>query len=148
MSGKEKINLGLTGYDELFMTDEGRKENRLPRIYDIPLEQIDDFPNHPFKVRIDEDMEQLVESVRERGIITPITLRQKENGRYELVSGHRRKKACELAGLTMVKAKIIIVTSLLTDFLHWSGFRYEKESIYCGDSYYYYIGTSAHSCSL
>ena len=84
----EKIDLGLKeAYDELFMTDEERKENRLPRIYDIPLSQIDDFPNHPFKVKIDEDMEQLVESIKQRGIITPITLREKEDGRYEIVSG-------------------------------------------------------------
>lgn len=96
----------MTGYDELFMNDEERKENRLPKIYDIPLTEIDDFPNHPYQVRMDEDMEQLVQSVKERGIITPITLRQKEDGRYEIVSGHRRKKACELAGLDTVKAEI------------------------------------------
>lgn len=105
MSGK-KIDLGLTGYDELFMDDKGRAEAKLPRIYDIPLSEIDDFPDHPFQVRMDEDMEQLVESVKERGIITPITLRQKEDGRYELVSGHRRKKACELAGFETIKAEI------------------------------------------
>ena len=67
MSGK-KIDLGLTGYDELFMDDKGRAEAKLPRIYDIPLSEIDDFPDHPFQVRMDEDMEQLVESVKERGI--------------------------------------------------------------------------------
>lgn len=105
MSGK-KIDLGLTGYDELFMDDKGRAEAKLPRIYEIPLSEIDDFPDHPFQVRMDEDMEQLVESVKERGIITPITLRQKEDGRYELVSGHRRKKACELAGFETIKAEI------------------------------------------
>ena len=105
MSGK-KIDLGLTGYDELFMDDKSRAEAKLPRIYDIPLTEIDDFPDHPFQVRMDEDMEQLVESIKERGIITPITLRQKEDGRYELVSGHRRKKACEIAGFTSIKAEI------------------------------------------
>ena len=107
MKKLEKIDLGLKeAYDELFMTDEERKENRLPRIYDIPLSQIDDFPDHPFKVKIDEDMEQLVESIKQRGIITPITLREKEDGRYEIVSGHRRKKACEIAGLETIKAEI------------------------------------------
>ena len=106
MSARKHIDLGLTGYDELFMTDDSRKEARLPHIYDIPLEQIDDFPNHPFQVRLDEDMDQLVQSVKERGIITPVTLRQKENGRYELVSGHRRRKACELAGITTIPAEI------------------------------------------
>ena len=106
MSSAQKIDLGLTGYDELFMSDAGRAENRLPKIYDIPLTEIDDFPDHPFKVMLDEDMDQLVQSVKERGIITPITLRQKEDGRYEIVSGHRRKKACELAGLETVKSEI------------------------------------------
>ena len=88
------------------MNDKERQENRLPKIYDIPLSEIDDFPDHPFQVRMDEDMDQLVESVKGRGIITPITLRQKEDGRYEIVSGHRRKKACELAGLETVPAEI------------------------------------------
>lgn len=106
MSSVQKIDLGLTGYDELFMNDASRAENRLPKIYDIPLSEIDDFPDHPYKVRLDEDMDALVQSVKERGIITPVTLRQKEDGRYEIVSGHRRKKACELAGLETVKAEI------------------------------------------
>lgn len=103
---RQKLDLGLTGYDELFMNDAERKENRLPKIYEIPLTEIDDFPNHPFKVKLDEDMDQLVESVKSRGVITPVTLRQKEDGRYEIVSGHRRKKACELAGLQTVPAEI------------------------------------------
>ena len=104
--GEKRIDLGLTALDELFMTDEGRKENKLPRIHDIPIELIDDFPGHPYKVRVDEDMEQLVESVLANGIITPVTLRSKPDGRYEMVSGHRRKKACELAGMKTVKAEI------------------------------------------
>lgn len=106
MSRKKDIDLDLTGFAELFMNDEGRAESRLPRIYDIPLSEIDDFPNHPFKVKMDEDMNQLVQSVKERGIITPVTLRQKEDGRYEIVSGHQRRKACELAGLERVPAEI------------------------------------------
>lgn len=107
MNGAKLLDLGLkTAYDELFMDDKGREENRLPRIYEIPLTEIDDFPEHPYQVRMDEDMEQLVESVKERGIITPVTVRPKEDGRYEMVSGHRRKKACELAGLGTVKAEI------------------------------------------
>jgi len=75
-------------------------------IQQIPLTEVDDFPEHPFQVRMDEDMDQLVESVKSRGIITPITLRKKEDGRYEIVSGHRRRKACELAGLETVPAEI------------------------------------------
>ncbi len=101
------IDLGMkAALDELFMDDVGRYENRLPKIYDIPLSQIDDFPKHPFQVRLDEDMDQLVASIRERGLITPITLRQKEDGRYEIVSGHRRRKACEMAGLDSIRAEI------------------------------------------
>ena len=106
MKSVQKIDLGLTGYDELFMNDAERKENKLPRIYDISLSEIDDFPDHPFKVKLDEDMDQLVQSIKERGIITPVTLRPKEDGRYEIVSGHRRKKACELAGFDTVKAEV------------------------------------------
>ena len=106
MAERPKIDLGLTGYDELFMTDAERQQNKLPHIHDIPLELIDDFPGHPFQVRMDEDMQQLVDSIKERGVLTPITLREKDDGRYELVSGHRRKKACELAGLPTVRAEI------------------------------------------
>ena len=110
MKEQPKLDLGLTGYDELFMTDGERQENKLPRIHDIPLSRIDDFPGHPFQVRMDEDMQQLVESVRERGVLTPITLREKEDGRYEIVSGHRRKNACELAGFQTIRAEIRTMT--------------------------------------
>lgn len=107
MSGAKPIDLGLkTAYDELFMDDKGREENRLPKIREIPLTEIDEFPDHPYQVRMDEDMDQLVESIKERGVITPVTLRMKEDGRYEMVSGHRRMKACELAGLETVKAEV------------------------------------------
>lgn len=106
MRERPKLDLGMTGYDEMFMNDQERAENRLPKIFDIPLTEIDDFPDHPFKVRLDEDMDQLIESVKNRGVITPITLRRKEDGRYEIVSGHRRRKACELAGLATVPAEI------------------------------------------
>ena len=106
MKNEKSIDLGLTAYDEMFMTDQERAESKLPRIYDLPLDQIDDFPDHPFQVRMDEDMDQLVQSIKERGLITPITVRPKEAGRYEIVSGHRRKTACELAGLPTIKAEI------------------------------------------
>lgn len=106
MSSVKTIDLGLKGYDELFMTGKERLENNLPKIYDIPLSEIDDFPDHPYKVKLDEDMDQLVQSIKERGVLTAITLRTKEDGRYEVVSGHRRKKACELAGLETVRAEI------------------------------------------
>ena len=106
MKERPLIDLGMTGYNELFMNDAERREVSLPKIYTIPLSEIDDFPDHPFQVRLDEDMDQLVESVKERGVITPITLRRKTDGRYEIVSGHRRRKACELAGLATVPAEI------------------------------------------
>ena len=106
MEEKKKIDLGLTALDELFMDQAARDENKLPKIHEIPLDEIDPFPDHPFQVRMDEDMDQLVESIRERGLITPIILRVNEVGRYEIVSGHRRAKACELVGLDTVKAEI------------------------------------------
>ena len=96
----------LTAYDDLFQTDESRTEAKLSKIRDIPLSQIDEFPDHPFKVLMDEDMEQLVESIKRNGVMTPATVRLKEDGRYELVSGHRRKKACELAGLETLKCEV------------------------------------------
>ena len=71
------------------------------------MELIDDFPEHPFKVRDDEDMLQLIESIRDRGVITPATVRQKEDGRYELISGHRRKRACELAGFQTLRCEVV-----------------------------------------
>ena len=106
MKNEKNIDLGLTAYDELFMTDQERAEAKLPRIYDLPLDQIDDFPDHPFQVRMDEDMDQLVESIKEYGLITPVILRTKEPGRYEMISGHRRKIACIRAGLTTITAEI------------------------------------------
>jgi ParB family chromosome partitioning protein len=106
MAGR-KSDFTLTKLDDLFTTQTQRDEEQLSKIRDIPLELIDDFPDHPFKVRDDEDMMQLVESVKERGVITPATVRQKEDGRYELVSGHRRKRACELAGFETLRSEIV-----------------------------------------
>jgi ParB family chromosome partitioning protein len=92
-------NLSLTSVDDLFETDESRKELNREKVIEIPLSEIDDFPDHPFKVRIDEAMQNMVESIKKVGVLTPATVRKKEDGRYELLSGHRRKKACELAGI-------------------------------------------------
>ena len=103
---EKPIDLGLTALDELFMTDAQRQEIKLPRIRDIPLDQIDDMPNHPYKVRMDEDMEALTESVRTYGIITPVILRKKEDGRFECAAGHRRRKAAELAGHATIRAEV------------------------------------------
>ena len=106
MAGR-KSDFTLTRLDDLFSTQEQRDEEKLSKIRDIPLELIDDFPDHPFKVRDDEDMQQLVESIKERGVITPATVRQKEDGRYELISGHRRKRASELAGFDTLRCEVV-----------------------------------------
>ena len=104
---KSDFTLPTNTLDEPFSTQEERDDAKLSKIRDIPLELIDDFPDHPFKVRDDEDMIQLVESVKERGVITPATVRQKEDGRYELISGHRRKRACELAGFEALRCEVV-----------------------------------------
>lgn len=106
MSHAKKIDLGMTGYDELFMTEEERAENRLPKIYEIPLSEIDDFPDHPYRVLDDEDMEDLMESIKDRGIITPALVRRKDDGRYEIISGHRRKRACERLGIPALRCEV------------------------------------------
>ena len=106
MARSRETKIELTAYDDLFQTDESREEAALSKIRDIPLSEIDEFPDHPFKVLMDEDMEQLVESVKRNGVMTPATVRLKEDGRYELISGHRRKKACELAGLETLKCEV------------------------------------------
>ncbi len=106
MAGR-KSDFTLTKLDDLFSTQEQRDEEKLSKIRDIPLTEIDDFPDHPFKVRDDEDMAQLTESIKERGVITPATVRQKEDGRYELISGHRRKRACELAGFDTLRCEVV-----------------------------------------
>ena len=97
----------LKAFDDLFETDESRADAALAKIRDIPLSEIDDFPDHPYKVRDDDDMQNLVESIKERGVITPAMVRQKEDGRYEMVSGHRRKRACELAGLETLRCEVV-----------------------------------------
>ena len=106
MAKSRESKIELTAYDDLFQTDESRAEAALSKIRDIPLSEIDEFPDHPFKVLMNEDMEQLVESVKRNGVMTPATVRLKEDGRYELISGHRRKKACELAGLETLKCEV------------------------------------------
>ena len=106
MAGR-KSDFTLTRLDDLFSTQEQRDDEKLSKIRDIPLTEIDDFPDHPFKVRDDEDMAQLIESIKERGVITPATVRQKEDGRYELISGHRRKRACELAGFETLRCEVV-----------------------------------------
>ena len=106
MARSRESKIELTAYDDLFETDESRAEANLSKIREIPIAEIDEFPDHPFKVLMDEDMEQLVDSIKRSGVMTPATVRMKEDGRYELISGHRRKKACELAGLETLKCEV------------------------------------------
>ena len=107
MPNAKNAEMKLPSLDELFSSQEERDDAKLKRIYEIPLEEIDPFPDHPFKVRDDEDMMNLVESVKVNGVITPATVRKKENGRYELLSGHRRLRACELAGMDSLRCEIV-----------------------------------------
>ena len=97
----------LPSVDDLFSTEESRQEAKHAKIYEILLSEIDDFPDHPFKVRDDEDMENLIESIRERGVITPATVRKMPNGRYEMISGHRRKRACEKLGMETLRCEVV-----------------------------------------
>ncbi len=106
MARSRGSKIELTAYDDLFETDESRAEANLGKIREIPLSEIDEFPDHPFKVLIDEDMEQLIDSIKRIGVMTPATVRQKEDGRYEVISGHRRKKASELAGFETLKCEV------------------------------------------
>lgn len=106
----KKLDLGMTALDELFMNDKERAENKLPKIFDIPLSEIDDFPDHPYRVLDDEDMQNLMESIRDRGVITPAMVRKKDDGRYEMISGHRRKHASERLGLETLRCEVVEVS--------------------------------------
>ena len=104
------LKMNLPSVDDLFSTEEERQEAKLKKLYDIPLSEIDDFPDHPYRVLDDEDMQNLMDSISERGVITPAMVRQKENGRYEIISGHRRKRACEKLGLETLRCEVVDVT--------------------------------------
>ena len=106
----KKLDLGMTALDELFMNDKERVENKLPKIFDIPLSEIDDFPGHPYRVLDDEDMQNLMESIKDRGVITPAMVRKKDDGRYEMISGHRRKHASERLGLETLRCEVVEVS--------------------------------------
>lgn len=106
----KKLDLGMTALDELFMNDKERAENKLPKIFDIPLSEIDDFPDHPYRVLDDEDMQNLMESIKDRGVITPAMVRKKDDGRYEMISGHRRKHVSERLGLETLRCEVVEVS--------------------------------------
>ena len=107
MAKNSGLNIELTAFDDLFETDESRAENKREKLLEIPLEQISDFPDHPYKVKDDESMFELVESIKEHGLIHPVFVRKVEDDKYEMISGHRRKRAFELAGLTEIPARVM-----------------------------------------
>ena len=107
MPKEKNEEMRLPSLDELFSSQEERDDAKLKRIYEIPISEIDPFPDHPFHVRDDEDMMNLVESVKANGVITPATVRKKEDGRYELLSGHRRMRACEIAGMDTLRCEVV-----------------------------------------
>ena len=107
MPNEKSVEMRLPSLDDLFSSQEERDDAKLKRIYDIDLLDIDPFPDHPFKVQDDEDMINLAESIRTNGVLTPATVRRKDDGRYELLSGHRRYRACQLAGLDSPRCEVV-----------------------------------------
>ena len=107
MPQEKKPRFTLGSADDLFTTQEMRDDAKLARIHEIPLDEIDEFPDHPYKVKDDEDMLNLMESIKENGVLTPATVRKKEDGRYEMLSGHRRHRACQLLGLETLRCEIV-----------------------------------------
>lgn len=107
MPQEKKPRFTLGPVDDMFTTQEMRDDAKLARIHEIPLDEIDAFPEHPYKVKDDEDMMNLVESIRENGVLTPATVRKKKEGRYEMLSGHRRWRACQLLGMDTLRCEIV-----------------------------------------
>ena len=107
MPKEKKPKFELNSVDDIFTTQEIRDERKLPRIRELPIREIADFPDHPYKVKDDEDMMNLVESIRENGVLTPITVRELPGGKLEMISGHRRKRACELLGLHTIRGEVV-----------------------------------------
>ena len=107
MPKEKKPKFELNSVDDIFTTQEIRDERKLPRIRELPIREIADFPDHPYKVKDDEDMMNLVESIRENGVLTPVTVRELPGGKLEMISGHRRKRACELLGLHTIRGEVV-----------------------------------------
>jgi len=99
---KREINMNLPKLDDLFSSEKERYESSLEKIEDVSIKDIDNFPNHPFKVIDNEELLQMVDSIKDKGVIVPVLVRPKEDGRYEMISGHRRKRASELAGIDKI----------------------------------------------
>lgn len=109
MPKEKKQSFTLNTVDDMFTTQEVRNERRLPKIRELPLNAIQDFPDHPYKVQDDQDMMDLVESIRENGVLTPVTVRKIPGVGFEMISGHRRKRACELLGMVTIRGEVIDV---------------------------------------
>ena len=107
MPQEKKPRFTLGSADDLFTTQEMRDDAKLARIHEIPLDEIDEFPDHPYKVKDDEDMMNLMESIKENGVLTPVTVRKIPGGSYEMISGHRRKRACELLGMPVIRGEVV-----------------------------------------
>ena len=110
MAKRNDIKIDLKPFDDLFETDESRADLQKERLSDIPIKDIHDFPDHPYQVKDDEAMMELVESIKAYGLLHPVVVRTLEDGNYEMVSGHRRKRACELAGIETIPARIMELT--------------------------------------
>lgn len=100
----------LKAFDDLFENDESRAENKREKLLDIPIEKITDFPEHPYQVKDDENMVELVESIKSYGLLQPVLVRSIDDGMYEMISGHRRKRAFEIAGITEIPARVMGLT--------------------------------------
>lgn len=105
----EKRKQDMPVVEEIRTMQEVRDEWKLTRIRELPIDQISDFPDHPYKVKDDQDMMDLVESIRKNGVLTPVTVRRIPGGRFEMISGHRRKRACELIGLRTIRGEVLNV---------------------------------------
>lgn len=110
MARHSAANIELSAFDDLFETDESRADLKRERLMEIPVTEIQDFPEHPYQVRDDESMMELVESIKEKGLINPVMVRPLPDGKYEMIAGHRRKRACEIAGIETVKARVTDVS--------------------------------------
>ena len=111
MAKSNALNFNLPSVDDLFSTEESRAEDRLERVVNLNPAEISDFPNHPFKVWMDSAMQEMAESVKQYGVLVPALVRPKRSGGYEMVAGHRRKKAADLAGLAEIPCIIRQLTN-------------------------------------
>lgn len=107
MPQERKTRFTLGTVDDMFTTQEMRDDAKLSRIHEIPIDEIDEFPDHPYKVKDDEDMMNLVESIKDNGVLTPATVRKKKDGRYEMLSGHRRWRACQIIGMDTLRCEVV-----------------------------------------